>query len=217
MGNKARRFAGLYALVAMAALAWGSIYTAYGDTGPIKRWAYFATGNSGPTKGYGIGPSPMTDVTGKFKGKTHCYTCDWLSGPCVAAFIKPDDPRADDLAQQLDRLVRERQEDGLRGCTVFLGGKELIPRLEKLAKERDISAPLLYLAPEMVPSYLSINPSKRNTLILIQDHRTYGTFSDLDSVGSEFRTATTALVREPDRPVEVAPIRYPGQKTIGQG
>jgi hypothetical protein len=211
MGNKVRRFAGPIALVALAALAWGSIYSVYGDTGPIERWAYFAAGNSGPTKGYGIVPSPMVDVTGKFAGKSHCYTCDWLTGPAVAAFVKPDDPSAERIVDDVERLVRANKKDKMGGCVVFLGGKELAPRLKQLAADKGLTIPLAYLEPRLVPDHLLVNPAKRNTLLMIQDHRAYRTFSNLTSVDEAVSQAMVALVKEPDRRIEVNPLlRYPG-------
>ncbi len=67
-----KRLAGV--LVGLAASAWIGILGQQGYFRPVARWAYFLSGRSGPTVGWGIGPSPMVDVTGPYRGKTHCYT-----------------------------------------------------------------------------------------------------------------------------------------------
>ena len=63
------------ALLTVTAVAgWTWIFAREGYLKPVEQGLYFAGGQSGPRPGTTMPQSPMVDVTGSWKGKTHCYT-----------------------------------------------------------------------------------------------------------------------------------------------
>ena len=69
-------------------------------------------------------------------------------------------------------MRKDRKRGGnLEGCVVFLGGPELVGRLEDLARSRGIKIPLLYMKPDLAPSHLALNPMVGTTISFIDCHK----------------------------------------------
>ncbi len=65
--------------------------------------------------------------------------------PVVMAFIKDDSEASTRLVEHIDRLVKEHQDQGLRGFVVFVAGPEKKEKLEALAAQRSLTVPLTVL------------------------------------------------------------------------
>ncbi|HVB86409.1 MAG TPA: rhodanese-like domain-containing protein [Candidatus Dormibacteraeota bacterium] len=106
--------------------------------------------NSGPlTSGRPVGavtPSfRVIDVTGKYKGQQTCYVCEYGEAPTILAFFnKPSDQNAA-LIVKLNKLVAENTQKNLKGVVVMVDGQGSKEWLEKLAAEKGIKIPMVYL------------------------------------------------------------------------
>ena len=90
----------------------------------------------------------------------------------VVAFVRPSERHAASLAEHIDALVREDRKRGgdLEGCVVFLGGPELVSRLEELARSRWIRIPLAYMKTNQPTPHLVLNPLVGTTISFVDRH-----------------------------------------------
>jgi rhodanese-related sulfurtransferase len=131
---------------------------------------------SGPiTSGRPVGavtPSlRVIDVTGKYKGQDTCYVCEYGTAPTVIGFFQKPSDEAADLIVKLNNLVES--EKNLKGFAVMISGPDSKDWLAKLAEDKDIKIPLVYLArgPEDTGMRIyKLNPAAQNT-ILVNDNR----------------------------------------------
>lgn len=89
--------------------------------------------------------------------------------PVVMAFVKDDSEASARLVEEIDRLVKTHQEQGLRGFVVFLAGSEKKEKLEALAAQRNITIPLTVLPKGLEDSALQkykVDLSAANTVIV---------------------------------------------------
>jgi rhodanese-related sulfurtransferase len=138
--------------------------------------------NSGPlTSGRQVGavtPSfRVIDVTGKYKGQETCYVCEYGEAPTILAFFnKPSDENAD-LIVKLNKLVAENSQKNLKGVVVMVNGQESKEWLEKLAAQKGIKIPMVYLLKgpkDLGVRLYHINTAADNTF-LVNDKRTVRT------------------------------------------
>jgi hypothetical protein len=101
----------------------------------------------------------------------------------MVAYIKSDVEDSAGLVEQLDTLVREQKARGigLHACAVFLGDSRLAPSIRKLAAERNVKIPLLFMAERSVPEGYQLNPMVRNTVLTLVDHRTVASLVNVDA------------------------------------
>lgn len=89
--------------------------------------------------------------------------------PVVMAFVKDDSEASTRLVEQIDRLVKEHQDRGLRGFVVFVAGPEKKEKLEALAAQRGITIPLTVLPKGLEDSALQkyrVDLNAANTVIV---------------------------------------------------
>ena len=138
--------------------------------------------NSGPlTSGRPVGavtPSfRVIDVTGQYKGQQTCYVCEYGTKPTIIAFFnKPSDENAD-LIVKLNKLVAENSQKNLKGVVVMVNGQESKEWLEKLAAQKGIKIPMVYLLKgpkDLGVRLYHINTAADNTF-LVNDKRTVRT------------------------------------------
>jgi len=132
---------------------------------------------SGPlTSGRPVGavtPSlRVIDVTGKYKGQDTCYVCEYGTAPTVIGFFQKPSDQAADLIVKLNELVQSNKN--LKGFIVMINGPESKDWLTKLAADKNITIPMVYLAKGTQDTGMrlyKLNPSADNT-ILVDNNRT---------------------------------------------
>lgn len=137
-----------------------------------------AATSSGPiTSGRPVGavtPSfRVIDVTGKYKGQDTCYVCEYGEAPTVIGFFNGPSDQAADLIVKLDNLAQKESSKNLKAFVVMVNGPDSKPWLEKLAQDKGIHIPMVYLAKgpkDLGVRLYKINPQARNTF-LVDDKR----------------------------------------------
>jgi hypothetical protein len=113
--------------------------------------------------------------------------------------VNGDASRAAGLVAEVQKLAEARKGKGLKTFVVFMGGPELKAPIEKIAKERSISIPMVFLpqgtGARDVSSY-KINPEAKNTILLWKGQRVTGNFVDVESTKlSEVTKAVDAMLQ----------------------
>jgi len=133
---------------------------------------------SGPiTSGRPVGavtPSfRVIDVTGKYKGQDTCYVCEYGTAPTVIGFFQQPSDQAADLIVKLNALAQQMSQKNLKAFVVMVNGPDSKAWLEKLAADKNITIPMVYLqkGPQDLGVRLyKINPQAQNTF-LVNDNR----------------------------------------------
>ncbi len=113
----------------------------------------------------------VIDVTGKYKGQDTCYVCEYGEAPTVIGFFQKPSDQAADLIVKLNSLVQSQKN--LKGFAVMVAGPDTQAWLEKLAANKGVTIPLVYLkrGPQDLGVRLyKINPDAQNTF-LVNDKR----------------------------------------------
>lgn len=162
-----------------------------------------ASADNGPlTSGRPVGavtPSfRVIDVTGKYKGQDTCYVCEYGEAPTILAFFdKPSDQNAD-LIVKLNSLVTQNSQKNLKGVVVMVDGQDSKAWLEKLAADKDIKIPMVYLlhGPKDLGVRLYKINAAANDTFLINDKRTVQTnlVNVTDGSFNEVADATTKML-----------------------
>ncbi len=162
-----------------------------------------ASASDGPlTSGRPVGavtPSfRVVDVTGQYKGQQTCYVCEYGDKTTILAFFnKPSEQNAD-LIVKLNKLVSANSQKNLKGVVVMVNGPESKAWLEKLAADKDIKIPMVYLlnGPKDLGVRLYHINTAANDTFLVNDKRTVQT--NLVNVGdnqfNEVADATTKML-----------------------
>jgi rhodanese-related sulfurtransferase len=137
-----------------------------------------AATSSGPiTSGRPVGavtPSfRVIDVTGKYKGQDTCYVCEYGEAPTVIGFFNGPSDQAADLIVKLNDLAQKESSKNLKAFVVMVNGADSKPWLEKLAQDKGIHIPMVYLArgpKDLGVRLYKINPEAKNTF-LVDDKR----------------------------------------------
>lgn|SRR6185437_7693492 len=137
-----------------------------------------AATSSGPiTSGRPVGavtPSfRVIDVTGKYKGQDTCYVCEYGEAPTVIAFFNNPSDQAADLIVKLNDLAKKESSKNFKAFVVMVNGPDSKPWLEKLAQDKGIQIPMVYLArgtKDLGVRLYKINPQAKNTF-LVDDKR----------------------------------------------
>jgi rhodanese-related sulfurtransferase len=115
----------------------------------------------------------VIDVTGKYKGQDTCYVCEYGTAPTIIGFFKDTGDQTADLIVKINQLVQEQSGKNFKGFAVLVAGPDSKPWLEKLAQDKNIKIPLVYLAngsKDLGMRLYKINPEADNT-ILVNDNR----------------------------------------------
>jgi len=138
--------------------------------------AQLAVATTGPiTSGRKVGdvtPSfRVIDVTGKYKGQDTCYVCEYGTAPTVIGFFQKPSPEAADLIVKLNGLVKSQKN--LKGFAVMIAGPDTKDWLEKLAADKGIQIPLVYLqkGPQDLGVRLYRINTQANNTFLVNDNR----------------------------------------------
>jgi rhodanese-related sulfurtransferase len=137
---------------------------------------------SGPmTSGRPVGavtPSlRVIDVTGKYKGQDTCYVCEYGTAPTVIGFFQKPSDQAADMIVKLNSLVEANKN--LKGFAVMINGPESKDWLTKLAADKGITIPLVYLARGTKDTGMrlyKLNPEAENTILVDIGRQVYANF-----------------------------------------
>jgi rhodanese-related sulfurtransferase len=115
----------------------------------------------------------VIDVTGKYKGQDTCYVCEYGTAPTIIGFFKDTGDQTANLIVKMNQLVQEQSGKNFKGFAVLVAGPESKAWLEKLAQDKNIQIPLVYLAngpKDLGVRLYKINTQADNT-ILVNDNR----------------------------------------------
>jgi len=162
---------------------------------------------SGPmTSGRPVGavtPSlRVIDVTGKYKGQDTCYVCEYGTAPTVIGFFQKPSDEAANLIVKLNGLVQSNKN--LKGFIVMINGPESKDWLTKLAADKGITIPMVYLARGTQDTGMrlyKLNPAAQNT-ILVDDNRTvFANFVNVtDNTFAQVTDASTKMLASAPAP-----------------
>jgi len=111
----------------------------------------------------------VIDVTGKYKGQDTCYVCEYGEAPTVIGFFQKPSDDAAALIVKLNALVNSKQTKDLKGFVVMVEGPDSKAWLEKLAADKGITIPMVYLAKgpqDLGVRLYKINPAANNTFLV---------------------------------------------------
>ena len=111
----------------------------------------------------------VIDVTGKYKGQDTCYVCEYGEAPTVIGFFQKPSDDAAALIVKLNALVNSKQNKDLKGFVVMVEGPDSKAWLEKLAADKGITIPMVYLAKgpqDLGVRLYKINPAANNTFLV---------------------------------------------------
>lgn len=115
----------------------------------------------------------VIDVTGKYKGEETCYVCEYGEAPTIIAFFDSPSDQAADLIVKLNALAQKGAPKNLKAFAVMVNGPESKEWLEKLAQEKGIQIPLVFLQKgpkDLGVRLYHINTEAKNTF-LVNDKR----------------------------------------------
>jgi hypothetical protein len=98
--------------------------------------------------------------------------------------VNGDASKAAGLVADVQKLVDARKEKGLKSFVVFMGGPELKEPIEKIATERSITVPMVFLPKGTEASDIGaykINPEAQNTFLLWKQGTIRKNFVNVDS------------------------------------
>jgi rhodanese-related sulfurtransferase len=136
-----------------------------------------ATANGPLTSGRQVGavtPSfRVIDVTGKYKGEETCYVCEYGEAPTIIGFFDGPSDQAADLIVKLNAVAQKGAPKNLKAFAVMVNGPDSKAWLEKLAQDKGIQIPLVYLlkgTADLGVRLYKINTQAKNTF-LVNDKR----------------------------------------------
>lgn len=160
-----------------AAAASGAAPASAEPAAPAAAAAPAATATAAITSGRPVGavtPSfRVIDATGKYKGQETCYVCEYGMAPTVIAFFDSPSDQAADLIVKLNALAQKDASKNLKAFAVMINGPESKEWLEKLAQEKGIEIPLVFLqkgTKDLGVRLYKINTQAKNTF-LVNDNR----------------------------------------------
>ena len=92
--------------------------------------------------------------------------------------------KAAGLVADIQKLEDSRANKGLKTFVVFMGGPELKPAIEKIAQEKHVTIPLVFLPQGPTAGDVSaykLSAQARNTILLWKQHTVRSNFVDVDS------------------------------------
>lgn len=138
----------------------------------------------------------VIDVTGQYKGQQTCYVCEYGEKPTIIAFFKQPSDQAAALIVKLNKLVSENSQKNLQSVVVMVNGEASKAWLEKLAADKDIKIPMVYLLQgpkDLGVRLYHINTAANNTF-LVDNKRTVQT-NLVNVSGNDFNEVAQATTK----------------------
>jgi rhodanese-related sulfurtransferase len=138
----------------------------------------------------------VIDVTGKYKGTDTCYVCEYGTAPTIIGFFKDTSDQTADLIVKMDRLVQDQSGKNLKGVAVLVMGPDSKAWLEKLAADKNIKIPLVYLAngtKDLGMRLYKINAQADNTILVNDNRQVVDNFVNVTP--SDFNTVADASAK----------------------
>jgi rhodanese-related sulfurtransferase len=136
----------------------------------------------------------VIDVTGKYAGQDTCYVCEYGAAPTVIGFFQKPSDQAAELIVKLNALVQS--DKNLKGFAVMIEGPDTKAWLEKLAKDKGIQIPLVYLArgpQDTGVRIYKLNPAADNTILVNVNRQVVANFVNITS--GNFQQVTDASTK----------------------
>ncbi|MFZ0786829.1 MAG: rhodanese-like domain-containing protein [Candidatus Acidiferrales bacterium] len=185
----------------------GSTAPASASSAPASPADTTTASTSGPlTSGRPVGavtPSlRVIDVTGKYKGQDTCYVCEYGIAPTVIGFFQKPSDQAADLIVKLNTLVQSNKN--LKGFVVMINGPESKDWLTKLAADKGITIPMVYLAKGTQDTGMrlyKLNPSADNTILVDDNRQVFANFvNTTDTTFQQVVDASTKMLASAPAP-----------------
>ena len=152
-----------------------------------------AAPRSGPQPGATVASFDVVDVSGPHKGERLCYVCSYGYSPVVVGFVRGEPAQAAELVARVQALANQHRAAGLKAFVVFIGGRELRADIARLAAERRIQIPLVYLPNGDPPRQFRIDPRATNTFVTYVRNRV--TANQVDVTAAQFEPVANAARR----------------------
>jgi rhodanese-related sulfurtransferase len=138
----------------------------------------------------------VIDVTGAYKGQETCYVCEYGAAPTIIAFFDSPSDQAADLIVKLNALALKGAPRNLKAFAVMVNGPESKAWLEKLAQEKGIKIPMVFLqkGPQDLGVRLyKINTQAKNTFLVADKRQVIANMVNVD--GSTFQQVAEASTK----------------------
>jgi rhodanese-related sulfurtransferase len=138
----------------------------------------------------------VIDVTGKYKGEETCYVCEYGEAPTIIAFFDSPSDQAADLIVKLDAVAQKGAPKNLKAFAVMVNGPDSKAWLEKLAQEKGIKIPMVFLqkGPQDLGVRLyHINTQAKNTFLVNDKRQVIVNMVNVD--GSTFQQVAEASTK----------------------
>jgi rhodanese-related sulfurtransferase len=138
----------------------------------------------------------VIDVTGKYKGQDTCYVCEYGTAPTVIGFFQKPSDQAADLIVKLNSLVQSNKN--LKGFIVMINGPDSKDWLTKLAADKGITIPMVYLARGTSDTGMrlyKLNPQADNTILVDDNRQVFANFVNItDATFAQVTDASTKML-----------------------
>lgn len=124
----------------------------------------------------------VIDVTGKYKGQDTCYVCEYGTAPTVIGFFQKPSDQAAELIEKINDLVQSNADKNLKGFVVMISGPDSKDWLTKLAADKNIKIPLVYLAKGTADTGMrlyKLNPDAQNTILVDDNRQVFANFVNM--------------------------------------
>jgi rhodanese-related sulfurtransferase len=145
----------------------------------------------------------VIDVTGKYKGQDTCYVCEYGTAPTIIGFFKDTGEQTADLIEKMDQLVAQESPKNLKGVAVIVAGPDSKPWLEKLAQDKNIKIPLVYLAngpKDLGMRLYKINPQADNTILVNNNRQVVDNFVNVTPADFQVVSDASAKMLDNSKP-----------------
>ena len=146
-------------------------------------------------------PTPsfrVLDVTGKYKGQSTCYVCEYGNAPTILAFFRTTGDQTADLIVKLNQFAEQMAQKDLKAVAILVAGPDSKEWLEKLAADKSIKIPLVVLAngpKDLGVRLYKINTDADNTFLVNNKRAVIANFTNVnDSTFQQVADASSKML-----------------------
>lgn len=146
-------------------------------------------------------PTPsfrVLDVTGKYKGQSTCYVCEYGTAPTILAFFRKTGDQTADLIVKLNEFAEKMAQKNLKAVAILVEGPDSRAWLEKLAQDKSIKIPLVVLVngpKDLGVRLYKINTEADNTFLVNNKRAVIANFANInDNTFQEVADASSKML-----------------------